>query len=77
MKTMAISRFKATALATIEQVARDQETLVITKRGEPVAQLVPYRGGGTGAAPGKLAQALVFEKDIVSPLGKDLWEAAK
>jgi len=28
-------------------------------------------------ASGKLSEALVFEKDIVSPLGEDVWDACK
>jgi hypothetical protein len=27
--------------------------------------------------PGKLANYLVFEKDIVSPLGEEMWDACK
>ena len=27
------------------------------------------------ATPGKLSEALVFENDIVSPLGEDMWNA--
>ena len=40
-----------------------------TKRGKPMAQLHP-------SISGKLSGALVFEKDIVSPLGAKMWEAA-
>jgi prevent-host-death family protein len=43
MKTMAISEFKAHALKVLNEVAKTQETIVITKRGKPLAQVVPYR----------------------------------
>ncbi len=43
MKTMAISEFKTHALKVLNEVAKSQETIVITKRGKPLAQVVPYR----------------------------------
>ena len=76
MKHMAISEFKAHALRILDEVARTGEEIVITKRGNPVARVVPCRNG-TRNESGKLAAALVFEEDIVSPLGEDLWEAAR
>ena len=42
MKTMAISEFKAHALKVLNEVAKSQETIVITKRGKPLAQVVPF-----------------------------------
>lgn len=77
MKTMAITKFKAYALKIIDQVAKSNESLVITKRGKPLAELIPFRKSEQKPAPGKLADALVFEKDIVEPLGDDMWEACK
>lgn len=77
MKTMAISEFKARALKVLNEVSESQETILITKRGKPLAQVVPYRKSDMKAAPGKLADAFVFEKDIVTPLGEKLWEACK
>ena len=75
MKTMAITDFKAHALQILSQVAECKETVIVTKRGKPVAEVVPY----TEAKPvaGRLAEALVFEKDIVSPLGEEVWNACK
>ena len=75
MKTMAISEFKAYALKVLNDVAKSQETIVITKRGKPLAQVVPYRICVVKPTPGKLADAFVFEKDIITPLGEELWEA--
>jgi len=77
MKTMAISKFKAYALKILDQVAKTQESIVITKRGKPLAEVVPFRKSDKNPVPGKLADTLVFEKDIVSPLGKDMWDACK
>lgn len=77
MQTMGISRFKTHALKILDQVAKTQEIIVITKRGKPLAQLIPYRNLITSHKPGKLADTLVFENDIVSPLGEEMWEACK
>jgi prevent-host-death family protein len=77
MKTMAISEFKAHALKVLNEVAKTQETIVITKRGKPLAQVVPHRESEMKPTPGKLADAFVFEKDIITPLGEGLWEACQ
>lgn len=77
MKTMAISKFKAYALKTIDQVAKNKESVIITKRGKPMAQVIPIVDSEKESKPGKLAHTLVFEKDILSPLGEDLWDACQ
>jgi antitoxin (DNA-binding transcriptional repressor) of toxin-antitoxin stability system len=50
---------------------------VITKRDKPLAQVVPHRQSEMKPIPDKLADAFVFEKDIVTPLGEGLWEACQ
>ena len=77
MTSMAISVFKAHALQAVGRVASSKVGLVITKRGKPVAQVMPYQSTAPTLTPGKLASALVFEKDIVSPLGSEMWEGAR
>ena len=42
MKTMTAGKFKDVCLKTLDEVARTKTAVVITKRGRPVAQLVPY-----------------------------------
>jgi prevent-host-death family protein len=77
MQTMGISQFKAHALKILDQVAKSQEGIIITKRGKPLAQILPYRSSDMSPKPGNLAKYLVFEKDIVSPLGEEMWDACK
>ena len=77
MTSMAVSVFKAHALDVVGRVARSREGIIITKRGKPIAQVVPYRLQAASIAPGRLSKALVFEKDIVSPLGRQMWETAQ
>lgn len=76
MKTMSISSFKAHALRVIEEVAETREHLIITKRGKPLAQVIPYQGDKSRPKAGKLSACFVFEKDIVSPLGGEIWEVS-
>ena len=41
MKKMAAGVFKANCLAVMDEVQAKRETVLITKRGKPVAKLVP------------------------------------
>jgi prevent-host-death family protein len=77
MQTMAISKFKTHALKILDQVAKNHETIVITKRGKPLAQITPCRTPEQSTKPGRLANTLVFEEDIISPLGEEMWDACK
>jgi len=42
MKTIAAGKFKDVCLKTLDEVAETRAPVVITKRGRPVATLVPY-----------------------------------
>ena len=43
MRSIAASQFKARCLVLLDEVAETKETLVVTKRGKPVAQVVPVK----------------------------------
>jgi len=43
MKQIAAGVFKAQCLSLLDEVARERKEIVITKRGRPVARLVPVR----------------------------------
>ncbi len=75
MKTLAITDFKAHALQILGQVAKTKESVVVTKRGKPLAEVIPI--STTKPEPGKLSEALVFEDNIVSSLGEEVWNACK
>lgn len=77
MTSMAISVFKAHALQAVGRVASSRESIVITKRGKPIAQVVPYQPSNAILKPGTLSEALVFEKDIISPLETGMWETTR
>ncbi len=75
MKTMTISKFKAHALRILDQISRSYEPIVVTRRGKPLAEIVPFKSSKKKPVPGRLSHTLVQEKDIVLPLDKGLWEA--
>ena len=70
---IAAGEFKAKCLKLLDEVARSGEGLVITKRGRPVARLVPMPGPQDLF--GALAGSVVHEDDIVPPTGED-WNAS-
>ncbi len=77
MKTMAAGEFKARCLQVMEQVHRSRTPVVITKRGKPVAKLVP-----PDEAPepmlGRLKGQIEILGDIVSPITPlEDWENLK
>ena len=75
MKTMAISEFKTHALKILDQVSRNNEKIIVTKRGKPLACIIPYDDTPATIKPGQLADTLLFEGDIITPLGEEMWEA--
>ena len=75
MKTMAITDFKMHALQVLGEVAKTREPVVVTKRGKPLAEIIPF--AEKTPSPGTLAETLVFEDDIVSPLGAETWNACR
>ena len=72
--TIGAGDFKAKCLKLLDEVADTKEPLVITKRGKPVAKLVPIPAEIDlyGALEGSVAA----EGDIISPLDNE-WAACK
>lgn len=66
--------FKAKCLKLLDQVAEGRETLVITKHGRPVAQLVPMPP--ERSLYGAMRGSVTIHGDIISPLENE-WEAAQ
>ena len=74
-KTIAAGKFKAKCLHLLDEVAAQRAPLVITKRGKPVAKLVPI----DDEAPvddiyGCMAGTIRILGDIVEPLDVE-WNA--
>jgi prevent-host-death family protein len=69
------SEFRAKCLALMDEVERTGEVIVITKRGKPVAELVPHRKSRPKLF-GLLKDQLFITGDIISPIDVE-WEALK
>ena len=72
--TIGAGDFKAKCLRLLDAVAEQRESLVITKRGKPIARLVPMPADTKLF--GALAGSVRFESDIVAPIDVE-WDAAK
>jgi prevent-host-death family protein len=73
---IAAGQFKARCLALIDQVSRTHQVFIITKRGKPVARLVPLENEKPRKLYGFFSGHVVEEGDIVSPTG-EAWEAER
>jgi len=74
METIPISKFKATCLAVLKDVNRQKKRVVITKRGKPIAEIVPV---DYQKKEKPLKETVLFIGDIVSPVVQDEWEILK
>ena len=76
MEEIAISKFKATCLAVLKKVRRTRKPILVTRFGEPVAEVVPsstvkQRKHWIGA----LRDTGHIRGDIISPAGDEKdWE---
>jgi prevent-host-death family protein len=71
MKSIAAGKFKDVCLKTLDEVAATRVPVIITKRGRPVARLVPV-----AAAPAKRGLAGSVVKETGNPFGTGVgWDA--
>ena len=74
MESMCASKFKATCLAVLDEVARQKTRIIITKRGRPIAEVIPYE---LEAERLPLKDTVTFMGDLVSPVAGEDWEVLK
>ncbi|MEO8179410.1 MAG: type II toxin-antitoxin system prevent-host-death family antitoxin [Deltaproteobacteria bacterium] len=63
--------FKAKCLAVLDDVQRTRRTVVVTKRGRPVAQVVPIPAMESHSLEG----SLLYEEDLLEPIAVE-WDDA-
>lgn len=68
MANVAATEFKAKCLQLMDRVAERRETYVITKRGKPVAKLVPADPPRKKDVFGCMADKTLFVGDVEKPL---------
>ncbi len=71
MKTIAAGQFKNRCLKILDDVAETREPVVVTKRGRPVAQVVPV---SASPASTKLAGSILHEQGDPYGTGEN-WNA--
>ena len=71
-KTVPAGHFKAHCLALLDKAARTRQPLIVTKRGKPVAKIVP----AALPAPKGLLGSVKFHGEIVAPI-LDEWEVER
>jgi prevent-host-death family protein len=71
-RQMPAGEFKAKCLSVLDHVQRTGKVVIVTKRGRPVAQLVPLPSNDSGS----LLGSVVFEEDLLSPVDAE-WDARR
>jgi prevent-host-death family protein len=69
MNEIAISKFKATCLAVVEDVRKTRTSVRITKFGKPVAEIVPIVASPGNSWIGAMRDSVEISGDIVGPVG--------
>ena len=67
------AEFKANCLRLMDEVARQRRPIIITKRGKPVAKLVPVEEQGPIDLFGRMAGTIKICGDIISPIEDAGW----
>jgi prevent-host-death family protein len=78
VESIAVSKFKATCLERLERVRQTGRPLLVTKRGVPIAQILPPPAPepprcGFGAMAGTVREV----GDITAPLEPTDWEVLR
>ena len=78
MAKVGATEFKAKCLELMDRVQAKRETFVITKRGKPVAKLVPLERTRDGGLFGCLAGKAMITGDITAPaVAAESWETVR
>lgn len=79
VESIAISEFKATCLAVLERVRQSGQPILVTRRGEPMAEIVPpspAAGGGSWLGSARGTGEILG--DLVAPAADPQeWEALR
>lgn len=70
-RSVAVSKFKAECLSLLQEVAATGEELVVTKRGAPIARVLPFEEPPT--LRGSVTY-LVSDEELIAPIDEP-WDA--
>ncbi len=71
-RTVPAGEFKAKCLALLDEVAATGQTILVSKRGRPVARVVPVAKQSLPSLRG----SVLAEHDLVAPVG-EAWDVEK
>jgi prevent-host-death family protein len=74
-RQIAAGEFKAKCLALLDDVQRERKEIIVTKRGKPVARLVPVEEE-VPLLFGRMKNKMAILGDIISPSG-EIWDAER
>jgi len=78
MKEIAISEFKAKCLSLLDQVQKTKKPIRVTRRGRPVAEVMPPAPVEASAWMGSMRREIEILGDIVSPASEESdWEVLR
>jgi prevent-host-death family protein len=76
-RQIAAGEFKAKCLALLDDVQRERTEIIVTKRGKPVARLVPVEEKGRKPEIfGRMKGTVTILGDIIAPSG-EIWDAER
>ncbi len=70
------AKFKTNCLGLMDDVRRTRKPVLITKRGRPVARLMPVEDTVTKSLHGYLKGSVTVKEDIVAPIDEE-WDAER
>ncbi|MGZ3687491.1 MAG: type II toxin-antitoxin system Phd/YefM family antitoxin [Bdellovibrionota bacterium] len=76
-QTIPISEFKAKALRLLEETSKHGCEYIVTKKGIPIARVVPIAASSPVERCGSLKGVIQIHEDIVHFNSSELWEAAE
>jgi prevent-host-death family protein len=71
-RRVSAASFKAECLRLLDEVARQRQPIIVTKRGKPVAKLVPADEGPIDLF-GRMAGTIRICGDIIGSIGDREW----
>ena len=78
MKSVPAGKFKQTCLRLLDEVRDTRKPIVVTKRGRPIAKLVPLSEQERSSTLGAMAGTCEIRGDIVAPaVPASAWEALR
>ncbi len=78
MTEIQVSKFKATCLAVLARVGQTREPILVTRRGKPIARILPPAANPAGNWLGSMRGSVEVHGDIVAPACEESdWEALR